>query len=338
MEQKRMGASSEQLVHERGKVYELTTEQRNVAEIAFFKKFLNLCNENATEQLPWLRTKELGRDKEIKNRYVTGLVDAYFSLPLGKEGEKKFKSNWGEKSNYLIEQVKHIIPGLEEERDKLFTDAKDWGVREIRKQIRETHRYLAKLPEEQRNLLYERTTLQPETRKKKATRWGLTLGATVGSSMLLEAPATVGGTALVNTHLLQTMDTKGLLALLGVSYASWAYGMHKGIKANINALEQTGMGSNVFSKVAFDNVKHRTLQKITVGTSYVVPEVAKEIPYYAGAFGADAAGIINTKEAIIFLAGANVVAAGYEVAQAKTMDFLVRRSERPFRFKRDKRK
>jgi hypothetical protein len=304
---------------------DLNPGQRDVAEIASFRIFLEKCNRNAKGQLPWLQEKEQGTDKEIKNRYVTGLLDAYVSLPLGEEGRKKFEEKWGEKSHYLKGQVESMLPALDGQRDRIFTEAKSWGVKEKRKQVGAAHRVLGKLPKEQRNIFYGETTLEAEKAKTKATRWGVTVGTNVALSLLLEIPASAAGTGLVDVGLMEHMDTKSLVAVAGASYAFWGYGLRKSIKANMDSLEQTGMGTSPFSKLAFDRAQTEKGQKFGVAAGYVGWEAAKEIPYYAGALGGVAAGALNSKEMLIFLAGANVAAGVYEMAVAKGLKHVVRR-------------
>jgi len=56
----------------------------------------------------------------------------------------------------------------------------------------------------------------------------------------------------------------------------------------------------------------------------VATEIAKEIPYYAGAFGAAVlSDSVSSNDALIFLAGANLGAAAYEYLLARaTRGFL----------------
>jgi hypothetical protein len=57
---------------------------------------------------------------------------------------------------------------------------------------------------------------------------------------------------------------------------------------------------------------------------YVSTEIAKEIPYYAGAFGAALlSDSVSSNDALVFLAGANLGAAAYEYALGRlTRTFL----------------
>jgi hypothetical protein len=62
----------------------------------------------------------------------------------------------------------------------------------------------------------------------------------------------------------------------------------------------------------------------------VATELAKEIPYYAGAFGAALlSDSVSSNDALVFLAGANLGAAAYEYALGRlTRLFLRLRSRR----------
>jgi hypothetical protein len=309
---------------------DLTDRQRNVAEIAFFKAFLEQTNVNAKGQLPWLRTKETGTDKEIRTRYITGLLDAYVSLPQGQEGKRKFEANWGEKSDYLVGQVTSILPDLAEEREKIFSDAKDWAPRDEKREIRKTYATLAKLPKEQQELLYERTALEPEKMRTKATRWGVTIGANVGSMYALDGVASavgIGGTwtaekinhmVTENPHALDTVPKSVLLPILGASYYAWWRGVRPNLEQNWHLLEETGVSTNALSKFMYDRAEKmkssEKKQKLASKIGYVGLELVKEWPYYTAALGAAAVSKdISTQESLIFLASANLGAAGYEL-------------------------
>ena len=59
---------------------------------------------------------------------------------------------------------------------------------------------------------------------------------------------------------------------------------------------------------------------------YVATEFAKEIPYYAGAFGAAVlTDAVSSNDSLIFLAGANLGAAVYEYGLARLTRAFLRR-------------
>ena len=108
-----------------------------------------------------------------------------------------------------------------------------------------------------------------------------------------------------------------LLVFLFATYVAWGAGLRVNLKANWALLEATGTSTNAFSKAAYDLTKLRAwslrARKLSAGIGYVGTELAKEAPYYAGAFGAAlVSDSISSQDALIFLGGANLGAALYE--------------------------
>jgi hypothetical protein len=99
-------------------------------------------------------------------------------------------------------------------------------------------------------------------------------------------------------------------------------------------LEETGTSTNLPSKLMFDIVRlHSSSQhgpRAASAAGYIATELAKEAPYYAGAFGtALISDTIDSTDALVFLAGTNVGAALYEYGLARLSNtFLDRRSRR----------
>ena len=122
---------------------------------------------------------------------------------------------------------------------------------------------------------------------------------------------------LVASQVLDGLPRWGLLLFLGGTYLTWGIGLWANLEANWALLEATGTSTNALSKAAHDLTAGRTpsrrLRKVASAVGYVSTELAKEIPYYAGAFGAalltDA---VSADDALIFLGGANLGAALYE--------------------------
>ena len=162
-------------------------------------------------------------------------------------------------------------------------------------------------------------------------RWLVTSVATVASTYALDAVATVAGVLLVASGVLAGLGHAPIIAFLAASYVAWAAGLRVNLQANWTLLEQTGTSTNVISKAAHDLVGLRTrsarARRTASAVGYVVTEVAKEVPYYAGAFGAVfLTDSVSSSEAMVFLGGANLGAAGYEYGLAgATRAFLGRR-------------
>lgn len=162
-------------------------------------------------------------------------------------------------------------------------------------------------------------------------KWAITLGATAVSTYALDALATAVGVLLAASHLLRGLDHELLLVLLAGTYVLWGAGLRVNLQANWKLLEQTGTSTNVFSKAAYDLAKlrpsSRRMQRIAAAAGYLGTELAKEAPYYAGAFGAVfLSDSVSSADALIFLAGTNLGAAAYEYGLGLlTRAFLKRR-------------
>ena len=168
----------------------------------------------------------------------------------------------------------------------------------------------------------------------KPGRWVVTLAATLTSAYALDAIAAAAGVLLVASHLLEGLPRWELLFFLGGTYLTWGIGLWANLEANWALLQATGTSTNALSKAAHDLTAIRTpsrrLRKVASAVGYVSTELAKEIPYYAGAFGAalltDA---VSADDALIFLGGANLGAAFYEYGLARlTRAFLAIRARR----------
>jgi hypothetical protein len=162
-------------------------------------------------------------------------------------------------------------------------------------------------------------------------RWSISLAATAASTYALDAFAAAAGALLVASGLAGGLAQPMAVALLVASYAAWGLGLRANVRANWTLLTTTGTSTNVLSKAAHDLVRHRTsgprAPRVAAAVGYVGTELAKELPYYLGAFGAAAlSATITSAEALIFLTGANLGAALYEYGLARaTRAFLRRR-------------
>jgi hypothetical protein len=150
----------------------------------------------------------------------------------------------------------------------------------------------------------------------------------------LDAIATAAGVLLVASHVLRGLPHGLLFVFLAGTYVLWGAGLRANLAANWTLLEDTGTSTNALSKVAYDLAKLRTLslraRRLASAAGYVGTELAKEVPYYAGAFGAALVSeSVDSNDALIFLAGANSGAAAYEYALARmTKAFLHMRTPR----------
>ena len=125
-----------------------------------------------------------------------------------------------------------------------------------------------------------------------------------------------------------------VLGFLAVTYLVWAAGLRVNVQANWRLLEDTGTSTNAVSKGLFDLVRHRSCSRRALRTAsaagYVGPEIVKEAPYYAGAFGAALlSDAVDATDALIFLGGTNIGAAVYEYTVGRlTRSYLNGRSRR----------
>jgi hypothetical protein len=164
-------------------------------------------------------------------------------------------------------------------------------------------------------------------------RWGLTVVATVVSTYALDAVATASGLLLAATTLLEGMDHLVLLAILAGTYVAWGAGLRVNLGANWLLLEATGTSSSAPSKAAYELAKLRTrsirARRFAAAIGYVGTEAAKELPYYAGAYGAVIlSDSVSSADAVVFLAGANLGAAVYEYGLGNITRAYLRRSTR----------
>ena len=172
----------------------------------------------------------------------------------------------------------------------------------------------------------DRTARAPEVTARAGRRlltpWVVTITATAVSTCALDGVATAAGVLLVASGALRGLQHWQTLVLLAASYAAWGAGLRANLRANWTLLEQTATSTNALSKAAHDLTKLRTAsvraRRIAAAAGYLGTELAKEAPYYAGAFGAAVlSDSVSSTDAIVFLAGTNLGAAGYEYGLAR---------------------
>ncbi len=165
----------------------------------------------------------------------------------------------------------------------------------------------------------------------KVKRWLTTILATVMSTYALEGVATAGGVLLVASGVMAGFGPPQLWLALILTYVAWGAGLRVNLKANFELLEAVGTSSNALSKAAFELVRRRSstvrARKVAAAAGYIGAEIAKEVPYYAAAFGvALASDAITSRDALIFLAGTNLGAAVYEYGLGRVTRVYLRRS------------
>jgi hypothetical protein len=164
--------------------------------------------------------------------------------------------------------------------------------------------------------------------RRGLSAWLITLAATAASTYALDAVATAAGVLLVASGLGSGLDRPLVLAVLAATYVLWGVGLRANLRANWLLLRQTGTSTNALSKAAFELTRRRRArtQRVAADAGYVATELAKEAPYYAGAFGAAAlTDAVSSSDALLFLAGANLGAAAYEYGLARLTRGLLRR-------------
>ena len=175
-------------------------------------------------------------------------------------------------------------------------------------------------------------TVVTRTHTYRPWAWTATIGATVVSTYALDAAATAAGAALVASGLLASLPHAAIIGVLVASYVAWGAGLRLNLQANWALLRSTGASSNALSKAAYDLTRRRSprVQRRAAAGGYIVTELVKEAPYYAGAFGAAlVTDSIDANDALLFLAGANLGAAVYELGLARLTRAFLRPSPRP---------
>ena len=97
-----------------------------------------------------------------------------------------------------------------------------------------------------------------------------------------------------------------LLAFLVATYVAWGAGLRVSLQANWACSSRTGASTNALSKAGLrpgPAPRRRASSGSPRGAGYVLTELAKEAPYYPGAFGAAlVTDSVSANDALIFLA------------------------------------
>jgi hypothetical protein len=170
-----------------------------------------------------------------------------------------------------------------------------------------------------------------EVRGHWASRWGVTIAATVVTTSLLDLVASGTGVLLVATGTLDRAPQAAILGFLAITYVLWILGIRANLAANWRLLVATGTSSNALSKLAFEIAYRRSgnerARRVASAVGYVAAEIAKEVPYVVGAIGtAQFSQRFDSTDAVLFLGGTNLGAAVYECFAARlTCVYLGRR-------------
>lgn len=162
-------------------------------------------------------------------------------------------------------------------------------------------------------------------------QWLATAGAMVVSTYVLDGVAAGTGALLVASGLLAEASLTIVLAVLVASYGAWGIALQPALAANLVLLERTGAGVSVPSKMFHDLAVARGMSRaacrFAASMGYVGTELVKEAPYY---FGAAATALmseaVTSRDALLFLAGANLGAAAYEVGFARLVGWFSART------------
>lgn len=168
----------------------------------------------------------------------------------------------------------------------------------------------------------------------RTTRWVITVIATAVSICALDIVATAVGTVLAASNLFGGASQASVLGFLAVTYLLWVAGLRANVVANWCLLEQTGTSTNLPSKAMFELARRRSssprVPRVASAAGYVGTEIAKEGPYYAGAFGtAVLSDSVSSTDALVFIAGTNIGAAAYEYGLARLSRIFLDRRSRP---------
>ena len=171
----------------------------------------------------------------------------------------------------------------------------------------------------------------PRSEFSRTKRWAVTLAATVASTYLLDA-IRHGGRRCPRRR--AAAPRRRSLARRGVPRRNVR---RLGRSASGSTSPRTGDCSRRRARVRAHSRRPRTIwpasavgatraRRLASQAGYLATELVKEIPYYAGAFGAAlVSDSVSSNDALVFLAGTNLGAAAYEYALGRlTRMFFLR--------------
>ncbi len=163
-------------------------------------------------------------------------------------------------------------------------------------------------------------------------RWAVTFVATAASTYALDAVATAAGVLLAASALLGGADHGLVLVFLAAHLCRLGRWAAREPERELDAArgdrDQHQRAVEGRARPRCARAASLRARRIASAIGYVGTEIAKEVPYYAGAFGAAVlSDSVSSNEALVFLGGANLGAAAYEYGLAGvTRTFLRRRS------------
>ena len=182
--------------------------------------------------------------------------------------------------------------------------------------------------------IFEAPHFNPRKSIAELTRYGITGGLTVLSSIGLEAVAISGATIAAGINPFANLDVKYAIGALAVSYIPYLTSLFKNADQSWQSLKETGVSVNIFAKAGYDLSKNITgsqkLQKFSTYSGFLGSELMKEIPWYVGAFAGKEImsgwipELYTPNIEYAFLTGANIFTAGYLYAQAGGVELALR--------------
>lgn len=165
-------------------------------------------------------------------------------------------------------------------------------------------------------------------------KYGVTTGLNVLSALGLEMTSLIGATFTAGINPLAGLDSKYAIAAVALSYIPLITGTLKNAEQAWYSMKELGVSISTPAKIGYDLsrifTKNEKIQKVSTYAGFLGFELAKELPWYAGAFAGKEVmnGWIPERYTpnieYAFLAGANVAGAGYQYAQAGGIEVLLR--------------
>jgi hypothetical protein len=178
-----------------------------------------------------------------------------------------------------------MTPILEQERNKIFSEARTWNKSDEKKATREIYKYINRLPREERQLLFDRTGLKDKSGGviKTAT---VNAGIFFASEWPIFAIGAAGGAVDPVGRI--GLENKYVLAvILAGSYYPYVKGLIRAGREDYELLEDRGISSTALSKGLYETASRITEsdrgQKIAAHTGFGLWYALLEFPYIAEA-------------------------------------------------------